>query len=943
MNSAPPPQRTSRPLICVGLALASVLIFPATAFGQSHWEVKSSNLTTPLNAVAFGSGLFVAVGDNGVILTSPDGEMWTPRGSGTTNRLPAIAFGNGRFVVTRENQTAPILTSSDGITWVPGAVTNLDGTPRASSAFATVAFGGGRFMTAGPLSQDIVLTSTDGTSFHPVTVAHYPDPNAPNGNLLFLTYCDGQFFTIASSQGVYSSADGMKWKWRGTSASVLGTDGMSKLSVVNGLAAYFSADAARSWQWAMVPKDRYLNLSSNLRAICYGAGVFVGVDSSSGIWTSERGEYWFCRGHFGSYVDEFRGVAFDGTGRFVAVGWALNTGQAMIAVASADPPPPPPPAYTVYSLRALSNGAFTGEPKSVSNSGIVGGSITGPNNNSLGAILRDGVVTTYPDPVYGTYPTVVTSVNDNGSAALEVTVGSGHTLGVFLPSEARTFPVGGIYSSARSINSSGSIAGAYYNYASTQRGIYRYDGNTGGTVDLGNFGLNKVQVSSISDGGDIAGTYSSTDYTPKVYAFRVSASGQLTLVPGLGGTYLWPVVFTNSSGAVAGSSSMPSAPMAAETHAFLYKDGVTSDIDLFNSDYSGVYAINNLGDVVGTFSAIDRAPWGSVASHPFLYRNGMAYDLNRLLDASGDGWVLWSATGISDNGRIVGLGYLHGHVEPFMAVPTPGSPAGTQTRFVNVSTRLRTSTGDDALIAGFVLRGGPKRVILRAIGLGLRDMGFPNLPDLLPDPTLELFNDRGERVAFNDNFTDLPYFPDRNEIGRYGLTPPSVSSVTGDSVIAATIPEGSYTAVVRGKNGTSGNCLVEVYNVDTDYSPALLNISTRGPVGTGDTVMIGGFVIRGDRQRRVLVRGIGPGLAQAGVANSLQDSMLEIYNQNEQIASNDDWRSSQESEIIAAGFAPGDDRDAAAILTLWPGSYTAIVRGKANGTGNALVEVYVLP
>jgi probable HAF family extracellular repeat protein len=927
--------------------LAWLLPFAPASFGQSHWEVKPSNVTSALNAVAFGAGLFVAVGDDGVILTSPDGEVWTPRVSGNIDRLAAIAFGNGRFVVARQNPAAPILTSPDGITWAPGAVTNSDGTPQQSLAFATVAFGGGRFMTAGPLSQDIVLTSTDGISFHPVTVAHYPDPNAPNGNLLFLTYCDGQFFAIASSQGVYSSADGMKWKWRGTSASVLGTDGISNLSAVYGLAAYFSVDAAHNWQWAMAPKDRYLNLSSNLRAVCYGAGVFVGVDASSGIWTSERGEYWFCRGHFGTYVDEFRGVAFDGTGRFVAVGWALNFGRAFIAAASADPPPPPPPAYTVYSLRALSNGAFTGEPKSVSNSGIVGGSIPGPNNNSLGAILRDGVVTTYPDPVYGSYPTVVTSVNDNGSAALEVAVGSSpgvsYTLGISLPQGARTFPGGGIYSSARSINSSGTIAGNYFNYNYSQQGIYRYDSATGGTVDLGNFGLNKVQVSSISDGGDIAGTYSSTDYTPKVYAFRVSASGQLTLVPSLGGTYLWPVVFTNSSGAVAGSSSLPSAPMAAETHAFLFKDGVTSDIDLFNSDYSGAYAINNLGDVVGTFSAIDRAPWGSVASHPFLYRNGIAYDLNRLLDASGDGWVLWRATGISDNGRIVGLGYLHGLVEPFMAVPTPGSPAGTQTRFVNVSTRLRTSTGDDALIAGFVLRGGPKRVILRAIGLGLRDMGFPNLPDLLPDPTLELFNDRGERVAFNDNFTDLPYFPDRNEIGLYGLSPPSVSSATGDSVIAATIPEGSYTAVVRGKNGTSGNCLVEVYNVDTDYSPGLLNISTRGPVGTGDTVMIGGFVIRGDRERRVLVRGIGPSLAQAGVANSLQDPMLEIHDQNEQIAANDDWRSSQEAEIIAAGFAPGDDRDAAVILTLWPGSYTAIVRGKANGTGNALVEVYALP
>jgi hypothetical protein len=162
-------------------------------------------------------------------------------------------------------------------------------------------------------------------------------------------------------------------------------------------------------------------------------------------------------------------------------------------------------------------------------------------------------------------------------------------------------------------------------------------------------------------------------------------------------------------------------------------------------------------------------------------------------------------------------------------------------------------------------------------------------------------------------------------------------------VIAVTLPEGSYTAVVRGKDGTSGNCKVEVYNVDTDYSPGLLNISTRGPVGSGDDVMIAGFVIQGDRERRVLVRGLGPSLAASGVANPLSDPVLEIHDQNGQIAANDDWRSDQETEIAAAGFAPGDDRDAAVILSLWPGSYTAIVRGKGNTTGNALVEVFTLP
>jgi hypothetical protein len=330
----------------------------------------------------------------------------------------------------------------------------------------------------------------------------------------------------------------------------------------------------------------------------------------------------------------------------------------------------------------------------------------------------------------------------------------------------------------------------------------------------------------------------------------------------------------------------------------------------------------------------------------FLYHNGAMYDLNWLLDGSGDGWLLHDANGINDDGWIVGQGWRHGdYLEPFLAIPNGGKPAGVQTRFVNVSTRLRTGIGDDVLIGGFIIRGGPKRVILRALGPGLMSYTDPSadLPNLLADPTLELFNNSGQRIAFNDNFSDLPVFPDQNEIETYELMPRYGGQVTRDSVIAVTLGEGNYTAVVRGKDGSSGNCLVEVYNIDTDYTPGLVNISSRGPVGTGDDVMIAGFIIRGDRERRVLIRGIGPSLASSGVANPLMDPTLAIHDQNGQIAENDNWRSDQETEIIASGLAPKDDREASVILSLWPGNYTAIVRGKGNTKGNALVEVYQLP
>ncbi len=937
------------------VSLSLFLVSVTSGLGQSQWLVRPSNTSASLNGVVFANGLFVAVGDNGAIVTSPDGEGWTPRASGTTDQLRAIAFGNGRFVATRVNRSIPAITSTDGINWAPVTLSDSNGATATSGAWDSIAFGGGRFMAVGAVGSALnsteIMTSTDGISFQTVKYARYPAPSYLIEALKTILFFQGRYYASAGYDGIWSSSNGIEWRqeaaWGGagllSGTASVATDGFSKVTVLGSSNPGFSIDAGHTFLRSVAPADRYsLTLPSpTIAATCFGAGGFVAVDAQGRIWKSERGEYWQPVGSYAKAGEGFHAVTYDGSGRFVAVGSAPSSGSALIAVAAADAAPPPP-AYTIYRLKDLSNGVFNGEPRSISNSGIIGGTITGADKKTTGATLRDGAVTTYPDPIFGSAQTTVTSVNDNGFAALELGVTS--KIGVAVPQNVRTFPGVGVSSTAPSINSNGSIVGVYQ--TSTGKGVYRFDGATGATTDLGDFGLgNVVHATSINDRGDIAGIYAygfdSKTLNNLWRPYRRSADGQLTLVPTLGGEFSYDVVM-NSAGDVAGAASLPSAPTIVNaTHAFLYRNGVTSDIDLFNSRFSTVNGINNRGDVVGEFTPANYEVWQGVGGNAFLYRNGVMYDLNRLLDASGDGWVLYRATSINDTGAIVGQGWFHGpNLEPFLAVPAQGSPAGVQTRFVNLSTRLRTSTGDDALIAGFVLRGGPKHLILRALGPALINGGPPNL---LADPTLELFNDRGERVAFNDNFSDLPYFPDQNEIGLYGLRPPYGGTVTPDSVIAVTLSEGSYTAVVRGKGGTSGNALVEVYNVDTDYSSGLLNISTRGPVGTNDDVMIAGFIVRGDRERHILVRGIGPSLAQAGVTNPLADPTLEIHDANGQIAQNDDWKSDQENEIRAAGFAPRDDRDAAVILSLWPGSYTAIVRGKGGGTGNALVEVYALP
>lgn len=123
----------------------------------------------------------------------------------------------------------------------------------------------------------------------------------------------------------------------------------------------------------------------------------------------------------------------------------------------------------------------------------------------------------------------------------------------------------------------------------------------------------------------------------------------------------------------------------------------------------------------------------------------------------------------------------------------------------------------------------------------------------------------------------------------------------------------------------------------------LRNLSTRGVVETGDNVLIAGFILGGNGlvTNKVVVRAIGPSLTAAGVPNALQDPTLELHNASgDVIASNDNWRDTQQIQIQATGLAPTDPRESTILTTLPAGPYTAIVRGVGNSTGVGLVEVY---
>ncbi len=150
------------------------------------------------------------------------------------------------------------------------------------------------------------------------------------------------------------------------------------------------------------------------------------------------------------------------------------------------------------------------------------------------------------------------------------------------------------------------------------------------------------------------------------------------------------------------------------------------------------------------------------------------------------------------------------------------------------------------------------------------------------------------------------------------------------------------TAIVRGKNGAEGIGLVEVYDLDSTQPTRLVNISTRGHVGLGDSAMIAGVIIQGSQPVNVVVRAIGPSLANSSVPNPLDDPVLELRDPNGVLlVTNDDWQELV-SEVNGTLLAPTDPRESAIVARLYPASYTAIARGKNNATGVALVEAYQL-
>lgn len=274
------------------------------------------------------------------------------------------------------------------------------------------------------------------------------------------------------------------------------------------------------------------------------------------------------------------------------------------------------------------------------------------------------------------------------------------------------------------------------------------------------------------------------------------------------------------------------------------------------------------------------------------------------------------------------------------ASPSPTPPA---IELGNIATRLQIGTGDRVGIGGFIIRNAnTKRLLIRGIGPSVKN-GDSALPGTLQDPRIEI-RDADAVIAVNDNWRGDEGQPDQEaEITATGLAPADDREA---AVIVNLTGGQSYTAIVQGAANAEGLGLVEIYDLGAESFADLGNISTRGFVGPGDDVLIGGFILRSNsslnQSQPILVRGIGPSLGNS-VPDALLDPTLDLYDaQGTKIASNDDWRSSQETEITQTTLAPTNEKESAILQSLAPGAYTAVLSSVNNSGGTALVEVYNL-
>ncbi len=254
-------------------------------------------------------------------------------------------------------------------------------------------------------------------------------------------------------------------------------------------------------------------------------------------------------------------------------------------------------------------------------------------------------------------------------------------------------------------------------------------------------------------------------------------------------------------------------------------------------------------------------------------------------------------------------------------------------QLVNLSVRAQFGA-NERLIAGFVVAGPEKPILVRAIGPGL--IPYIGGAQTASDPRLEMYDGTLSLVQSNEDWGGTAELRDAfSRVGAFALSDTSLDA----AAVRAITGLQSVHVITPG----AGIGLVEAYDAGSSMGSRLINVSARYQVTAGGGALVAGFAIAGTHHKTLLIRGVGPTLVQHGLPGALPNPRIELYNQAQQkIAENDDWGfglKSTFSAVYAFDFVDGS-KDAALLISLPPGIYTAQLSGVGTGTGEALVEVY---
>ncbi len=848
------------------LAVFTLLVLGAGLRAQEVWQSVPSPTTQSLWGICYGGGQFVAVGDGGTILTSPNGTTWTKQNSTTTLWLLGVAYSADLKLYAAVGDQGLILTSPDGVTWTTRANTGqrLNG----------VIYAVDRFIAVG--ESGTIRGSFNGTNWTSISLA-YLDPEligvygpAPLGRWLRgLAFARGTWLATGQSGAGPYSVDGTAFTVSDLS-SVIDFE-----SVAFGRETFLAVGATGRAETRgptiggkrgdpSSRAQRATGTTANLRSVIYSHNTFIVAAADGTIYLTPDGVAGWQR-YTTPTTQVLNGLAADDT-QFVCVGFGGTILRSSVIVRAPAILTAPLNQTVTAGDNAVLRAAFSGDALSYQWS-LNGTPISGATSDTL-------FVAAVSNASAGTY--TLTATNSAGSASASATLTVSATATTVVPPTI--------------VSPGPDLQRATYNNPFTV---------TAQVVGTGPFTYTWREVSAdrtLSSTTNILTTQAGI-YGPYSNYFYLTVSGP-------GGTAKSSAVAVAVNPVAPQIVTSPPASVALQPdHTLFLYPAVNASLPVTFQWYRDGVAIPRMTEVTLTLGARDALPgnYTLVATNP--------------------------AGTVTTSGTVVTI-----------------DPAG---RLINLSTRAGIETGDNVLIVGFVIDGpDSKQLLIRGVGGTLAQPQYGLAGVNLANPEITLYDSAGKSI---NTVLDLPTDPNLGSVldkasrdtGAFGL------GDTRDAAMLVTLPAGLYSVKVSGAGGTSGVGLAEIYEDDKNIS-RLVNLSARARVSTGASVMIPGLVVGPGTSRKLLIRGAGPALTTYGVSGVLADPRIRLVDADgNTVASNDDWQSgnnpAEVSDAIAKtqafAFAPGS-KDAALVVTLPSGRYSALVEGANGGTGVALVEVY---